>query len=51
MAQRIAYNHHTLLQVICGAFVGAGFAYLMYNLSRGKLKGRIREKLDDFGPI
>ena len=51
MAQRVVYNHHTIFQVIVGALVGAGFGYLVYFLAREKIKGRITEKVDDFGPI
>ena len=51
MAQRVAYNYHTLLQVICGAIVGACFGYFVYYLARLKIKGHITEKLDDFAPI
>jgi membrane-associated phospholipid phosphatase len=51
MAQRVAYNHHTIMQVIVGAIVGASFGYFVFFLARDKIKGRITEKLDDFGPI
>ena len=51
MAQRVVYNHHTIFQVIVGALVGAGFGYLVYFLAREKIKGRITEKVDDFGPM
>jgi membrane-associated phospholipid phosphatase len=51
MMQRISYNYHTIFQVIVGAFVGAGFGYLLYNLAKNKMKNIIREKPDDYGPI
>lgn len=51
MWQRVTCNHHTIAQVIVGAFVGAGLAYAVYQLAEKKMKGRIREKPDDFGPI
>lgn len=51
ISQRIVYNYHTISQVIVGIFVGALFAYLMFQLAEKKLKGRIREKPDDNGPI
>ncbi|MFY7728057.1 MAG: phosphatase PAP2 family protein [Flavobacterium sp.] len=49
--QRIKYDYHTFAQIIVGAMVGAGFAYFVYHLARDKIKGRIREKPDDFGPV
>jgi len=51
MLQRIIYHHHSVFQVIVGAFIGGLMGYLMYFLSGQKLTGFISEKLDDFGPI
>ena len=51
MAQRVAFNYHTVLQVVIGAAVGAGFGYFVYQLAREKIKGHITEKKDDYGPI
>lgn len=49
--QRISFNHHTSLQVFVGSIVGFGFAYFMYSLAKEKIKGNIKEKPDDFGPL
>jgi len=49
--QRLYNNYHTIFQVIVGSFVGGFFAWFMFHLAQQKLKGRIREKHDDFGPI
>ena len=49
--QRVIYNHHTVLQVIVGAAIGSAIGYLFYYLATENIKGIIREKLDDFGPI
>ena len=49
--QRITFNHHTSLQVFVGSIVGLGFAYFMYSLAKEKIKGNIKEKPDDFGPL
>lgn len=49
--QRVKYKFHSISQVIVGAIVGASFAYLVYQLAREKIKGKIREKPDDDGPI
>ena len=51
ISQRVVFNYHTILQVIVGAIVGAGFAYFVYYLAREKIKGHITEKKDDDGPI
>lgn len=51
ISQRVVYEHHTIFQVIVGTFVGALLAYLIFQLAEKKLKGRIREKPDDNGPI
>jgi len=51
ISQRLVYNYHTISQVIIGIFVGSIFAYFMFQLAEKKLKGRIREKPDDNGPI
>lgn len=50
MAQRVIYKHHTISQVICGVFVGALLAYVVYSFAEKKIKGMIREKPDDYGP-
>jgi multisubunit Na+/H+ antiporter MnhE subunit len=50
-SQRIVYNHHTFLQILVGAIVGSLFGYIMYHLATEKIKGNIKEKPDDFGPI
>ena len=50
MAQRVAFNHHTINQVIVGAIVGGLFGYSMFYMAQNKLMGVIREKIDDYGP-
>ena len=49
--QRVSLDYHSISQVIVGATVGSSFAYFVYQLAREKIKGRIREKPDDFGPL
>jgi hypothetical protein len=49
--QRVKNNHHTLWQTIVGSIVGFIFAFIMFYLVNQKIKGMIREKPDDFGPI
>ena len=50
MTQRVAFNHHTINQVIVGAIVGGLFGYSMFYMAQNKLMGVIREKIDDYGP-
>jgi membrane-associated phospholipid phosphatase len=51
MYQRVTSNDHSISQIIVGAFVGACLAYVVYQFAENKIKGHIREKPDDFGPI
>jgi len=51
MYQRVTSNEHSTAQVIVGAFVGICLAYAIYQFAEKKMKGHIREKSDDFGPI
>ena len=49
--QRIVFNYHTILQIIVGSLVGTAYGYFVYQLAREKIKGCIRERNDDFGPM
>jgi membrane-associated phospholipid phosphatase len=49
--QRVTFDYHTISQIIVGAFVGTAFGYYVYQLAKEKMKGKIREKPDDNGPI
>jgi membrane-associated phospholipid phosphatase len=49
--QRVQLNYHTITQIGVGVIVGAVFAYLMHILVLGKIKGTIRKKPDDNGPV
>ena len=51
MLQRVVYNHHSVLQVCVGAIIGCCSGYFFYYLANEKVKGQIREKPDDLGPI
>jgi membrane-associated phospholipid phosphatase len=50
MAQRVAFEYHTIQQVIVGAIVGMLFGYFMFYMAQNKIMGVIREKIDEFGP-
>jgi membrane-associated phospholipid phosphatase len=49
--QRVRYNYHSVIQVFVGAIVGSCLAYFIYQFAREKIKGKIREKPDDDGPV
>jgi membrane-associated phospholipid phosphatase len=51
IAQRVAYDYHTIFQVFVGTIVGSIFGYYVYYLAEQKMKGKIREKPDDYAPI
>jgi membrane-associated phospholipid phosphatase len=51
LIQRVQYNFHTINQVIVGSLNGILFAYIFYYLASGKLKGSLKSKKDDYGPI
>jgi len=49
--QRVKYEFHSISQVIIGATVGSVIGYMFYLLAGEKIKGIIKEKPDDDGPI
>ena len=49
--QRVKFDYHSMSQVVVGSIVGSAFAYLVYQLAREKIKGKIREREDDYGPV
>jgi membrane-associated phospholipid phosphatase len=49
--QRVNSEYHSISQVIIGSIIGSTFAYMVYQLAREKIKGRIRERHDDDGPV
>jgi len=51
LCQRVTSENHTVLQILVGSFVGMLVAYFMYQMVQNKLKGKIRERKDDNGPI
>jgi len=51
MYQRVHYNYHTIAQTLAGCLVGSLMAVGVYYLVKQKVKGKIREKPDDNGPI
>ena len=51
IVQRVAYNYHTVLQVIIGSIVGIVFSYFIYYLAKKQITGLLIKKKDDDGPI
>ena len=49
--QRIKIQYHSISQIVFGAIIGSGFGYIVYQLAIVKIKGKIREKPDDDGPL
>ncbi len=49
--QRVSSNYHSISQVIVGSLVGSFFALFIYTSAQQNIKGKIREKPDDNGPI
>lgn len=51
LCQRVTSKSHTITQIMVGSFAGGLVAYFMYQMVQNKLKGKIRERKDDNGPI
>lgn len=51
ICQRVIYKYHTIFQVIVGALVGSVFGYFVFELAKENIKGDIREKPDENGPL
>ena len=51
MFQRVYKNYHYITQIVVGDIIGALFAIFIFYISQRKIKGIIREKPDDFGPL
>ena len=49
--QRLYFNYHTFTQSFFGCVIGGFIGYYFFYLSQQKMKGLIREKIDDYGPI
>jgi membrane-associated phospholipid phosphatase len=49
--QRVEFKFHTVFQTVIGGICGIIFAYIMFSVSTQKIKGKLRVKPDDNGPI
>ena len=51
MYQRYIYNNHTIMQLIVGFMIGIGTGIMTYLLGHKNIKGILRMKPDDNGPL
>jgi membrane-associated phospholipid phosphatase len=51
IVQRVISKSHSIFQVVVGAFIGSFMGYTAFYFAETVIKGRIREKPDDFGPL
>lgn len=51
VVQRVYYKFHTINQIIVGGFIGIGFSYLVYSLASKKIKGSLKEREEENGPL
>ena len=49
--QRVNMNEHSISQVLVGIIIGSCIGHSIYKFAVKKMKGKIRERADDFGPI
>jgi membrane-associated phospholipid phosphatase len=51
MYQRYIYNNHTIMQLIVGFIIGIGTGIMVYLLGHKNIKGLLKMKPDDNGPL
>jgi membrane-associated phospholipid phosphatase len=51
MYQRYIYNNHTIMQLIVGFIIGIGTGIMVYLLGHKNIKGVLKMKPDDNGPL
>lgn len=49
--QRYQYNNHTIMQLIIGFIIGISTGVFVYYVGNNSIKGKIKLKPDDNGPI
>jgi membrane-associated phospholipid phosphatase len=47
MIQRVVYNHHTILQIMVGGFIGVFVGYIAYYFAKNNIVGKFSIKHDD----
>ena len=51
IVQRVISKSHSIFKVVVGAIIGSFMGYAAFYFAETVIKGRIREKPDDFGPL
>lgn len=51
ITQRVYYKFHTINQIIIGGFIGIGFSYLVYTWASKKIKGSLKGREEENGPL
>jgi len=49
--QRVYYKFHTVNQIIAGGIIGTIFAFLVYSCASNKIKGVIKQRKEEDGPL
>jgi len=49
--QRVINNHHSVMQVVVGSFVGILLGYVAYFMAKSNIEGKKTAKKDDYGPM
>ena len=49
--ERYMRQKHNLIQLATGYTIGLGLGYLAYLIASGKIKGNIKPKRDEYGPL
>lgn len=49
--QRFITRKHTILQIIIGSVIGSIIGYITYLFANKHIKGELKEKKDDYGPL
>ena len=51
ISQRVYYKFHTINQIIVGGCIGIGFSYLIYSWATKKIKGSLKGRQEENGPL
>jgi membrane-associated phospholipid phosphatase len=49
--QRVYYQFHSINQIIVGAIIGIGYAYFIHYLAKKQIKGLLKVKVEEYGPL
>lgn len=51
IVQRVYYRFHTVAQIIAGGIIGLIYAYIIFLLANKHIKGLLKERPEEYGPI